>query len=332
MKNKVLVTIVTRNNETFLCHLINSIEKIDAGYEYDLLLLDASSDDKKHLLTLDEFSKKYRVQTVVDDRVEVSYNVAWKENKNYQYYFFMHDDCCVDRKGWLRAFIDRMNSKYYEKDIENTDFKNIPIGRVSIGNQFWRNYTSVKGYPIQCLFLKHVLELLYPNKVPEIFKLSDCDRLLVKNECLSETNGFRSIRDFVELKEQNIEMFNKLCDILNAHLLYPDEGMYPKELYPPNGCWNKFTFTSEFLDSVDPLIRGWRSVGLYDDGYLERIHGFDVPVQHQYIIHYGATNILEFLAKKFNCDRKKVKVFMKDKIFLMKCNKLIKEYNEKNKI
>lgn len=326
MKNKILVTIVTRNNETFLRHLVDSIEKTDAGFEYELLLLDASSDDKKQLFALEDLSKKYRVQTIVDDRVESSYNVSWRENKDYLYYFFMHDDCCIERTGWLKAFVDRMNSGYYENDIENTHFKNYPIGRVSIGNQFWREYSSVKGYSVQCLFLKYVLELIYPTKVPPIFKLGDCDRVLIRNECITDTDGFRNINEFVELKNKDIEKYNKLCEILNFYLNYPDEGMYPKEIYPPGECWSKLTLCTEFMDSVDPLIRGWRSVGLYDDGYLEQVHGFDEPYQHQYIIHYGATNFLEFISKKFNSDRKKIKSCMKDKIFLMKCDKLYKEY------
>ncbi|MBI2449312.1 hypothetical protein HYV49_03365 [Candidatus Pacearchaeota archaeon] len=330
MKNKILVTIVTRNNEVMLRHLIESIEKNDSGYEYDLLLLDTESDDKKHLFALDEFSKKYKVQTVVDDRVEVTYNIAWKENQDYQYYFFMHDDCHVERKDWLKVFVDRMNSGYYEQIIENTHFKNLPIGRVSIGNQFWRDYYSVKGHSVQCVFLKYALELIYPGKVPEIFKLVDCDRLLIKADCLFQIGGFRNIKEFVELKKQNIEIFDKLCNILNSYLPYPDEGMYPKEIYPPGEYWNKITLTTEYMDSIDPLIKGWRGVGLYDDGYLEQIHGFDVPRQHRYITHYGSPNYREFIAKKFNSNREEVRKYFKDKIFLIKCDKLFKEYLEKH--
>lgn len=330
MKDKILITIVTRNNEVLLKHLIESIEKTDAGYSYDLLILDAESDDIRHLSTLDVLSKKYKVQRVVDDRVEKSYNVAWKENDDYKYYFFLHDDCHIQKKYWLRSFVERLNSGYYEGDIENSHLKNLPIGRVSIGNQFWRGYNSVKGHPVQCVYLKHVLDILYPGKTPQIFKLVDCDRLLVTNECLKSIDGFRNVNEFLEMKKNDIDKFNKICEVLNTYLLYFDVGMYPKEIYPPGECWSKLTQCTEYMDSIDPLIKGWRGVGLYDDGYLEQMHGFDTPKQHQYITHYGAPNYRQFIAKAFGSDQESIRKHFKNKIFLTKCDKLFEEYIKVN--
>ena len=179
MKDKILLTVVTRNNPVLLSHLVDSIEKNDAGFPYDLLLLDAESDNIQHLNVLEKLSKRYMVQRIADDRVEASYNVAWEQNRDYKYYLFMHDDCHVERENWLKVFVGRMNSGHCEEIIKNTHLKALPIGKVCLGNQFYRSYTSVLNFPVQCVFLEKCLELLYPDKVPKIFKYCDCDICLL---------------------------------------------------------------------------------------------------------------------------------------------------------
>ena len=332
MKNKVLITIVTRNNKVLLLHLLDSIERFDAGYDYDVLLIDAESDNKDYLLCLEKLSKKYKVQRVIDDRVETSYDTAWRTNKNYKYYYFMHDDCCILKENWLKAFVDKMNSGHCEEEITNTHLRYFPIGKVSEGNHFWRSYSSVKGFPVQCLFMKPILEILYPGKVPEIFKQTEMDRVLFKNECLLATDGVRNLKEFEELQRLDKEKFSAIFDILNSHLTYFDEGSYPKEIYPSGQCWNKFSLVTEFLDSIDPLIHGWRGVGLYDEGYLEQIHGKANPRQYKYIAHYGNPCFIEFVAKQFKSPSKDVRKHFGNKVFLMKMDMLINEYNKKANI
>lgn len=329
MKDEVLITIVSRNNPALLQHLFSSIERYSAGYNYKIVIADATSDNISQLVALEALSEKYEIQIVPNDRVEANYNRVWKENREYKYYFFLHDDMSVNRNDWLKVFVDRLNSGHSESIIENTHLKNLPIGKVCLGNQPWRSYDSILGYPVQCVFLKHALEVLHPGKVPQIFKYCDGDRVLISNECLVATNGFRHVGEFQELKFSNSDLYQKLCLVLNEHLKYNDEGMYPKSIYPAGECWNKFTLLGEFLNSIDPLLAGYRTVGLYDDGYLEQIHGFDVPYQHKYVTHFGSPNCREFLGKKFNTDKEEIKKRFNDKVFLMKCDRLVKEYIEK---
>jgi len=105
------------------------------------------------------------------------------------------------------------------------------------------------------------------------------------------------------MQHANPELYNNLCSTLNKYLPYADDGSYPAILYPKGQCWSKFALTAEFLNSIDPLIAGWRTVGLLDDGYLEQIHGFDTPAQQEYISHYGSPNFREFVAKTLNTDK-----------------------------
>jgi hypothetical protein len=78
--------------------------------------------------------------------------------------------------------------------------------------------------------------------------------------------------------------------------------------------------------NIDPLIGGYRTVGLEGEGYLEQIHGYDEPWGHNYIHHYGAPNFKQFLAKSFNTDPVEVVKHFNDKIFLLKADSLLKKY------
>jgi hypothetical protein len=326
MKNKVLVTIVTRNNPALIEHFIDSINKYDPGYDCDILILDSSSNDSKHLKILDKLSKKHIIQTVPNNRVEANYNIAWEQNKNYEYYFFTHDDCKIIVNNWLKMFIDKINSNYCEDIIKKISLKNLPIGKVGATNQPWRNYTSILGYPVQCKFLKYVLELLTPNKVPKIFKYTDGDRVLIKNKCMKDTNGFRHVGEFKTLMNKDYNLYNELCKILNKYLLYKDEGSYPFNMYPPGECWGKFTLVGEFMSSTDPLMGGWRTVGVNDEEYLEQIHGFSTPMMHNCVLHYGSPNFREFIGKQLNSDRESIKKHFNNKSFLLKMDKIYKDW------
>lgn len=326
MKDKILTIIVSRNNPVLLRYMFDTIERYSAGYDTDIVIADASSDQPAQLKVLEGLSKKYTIQTVPNGRVETNYSLVWKERKDYRYYFFLHDDMSINANDWLKVFVDRINSRYSEPIIENTHLKSLPIGKVCLGHQPWRSYDSILGYPVQCLFLKHALDFLYPSKTPEIFKYCDGDRVLISNECITATNGFRHTEEYKDLKTQNPQMYEKLCSILHQYLQHADEGMYPKSLYPAGECWNKLTLLSEFLNSIDPLLSGYRTVGLYGTGYLEQINGFDVPYQHRFITHLGSPNVRQFLGRKLNTDKEEIKKHFNDKIFLMKCDKLVREY------
>lgn len=331
LKDKVLVVTVTRNNPVMLKHMFESFDKYNPGYPCDFLIIDHESDSKEQLKVLEQLSAKHRVITEKNNRVEVSFDVGWKKNQDYKYYFFTHDDTCANRDNWLKTFVDRLESGYVEEIVKQTHLSHYKIGRVGAISHFWRSYTSILGYSVQCLFLQEVIKIIRTS-VPEIFKYCDCDRVLVSNQCLVDTNGIRNVQEFMTMKEHDPETYRQLCEVLNKHLQYKDEGIPPKNLYPAGECWNKFCLTAEFMNSIDPLLKGWRTVGLDNDGYLEAIHGHDVPIGHDYIHHYGAPNFKEFIAKKLNTDSKEVAKNLNNKVFLMKCDTLVKKYFKEREV
>lgn len=332
LKDKVLIIYVTRDNPVLLKHSFDSFKKHDAGYDHDFLIVDHESSDPKHLAVLDKLSKEHKIVTYNNNRVEVSFNKGYQEHKDYKYYFFLHDDSAALKDGWLKVFVDRMQSDYCEDIIKDMHFSKLPIGRVGAAHQYWRSYSTILGYPVQCVFLEHVLKLFYlDHEIPKMFKFADPDRVLISNECISAVNGITNIDDFKQMKESDQEQYRKLCEVLNRYLPYHDEGIPPRNLYPEGECWNKITMTTEFLNSVAPLIKGYRTVGIGHDGYLEQIHGNDVPIGNEYVAHYGQPNVVEFLARKFQTDGKEIRKQFNNKVFLMKADKLIKEYFERRK-
>jgi hypothetical protein len=141
---------------------------------------------------------------------------------------------------------------------------------------------------------------------------------------LRDTNGLRNVEEFKKIKEENPLLYSSVCRALQKYLTYPDSGISPKYLYPAGEMWNKLCLLSEMMNSVDPLIHGWRTIGI-DDGYVEQIHGFDNPVGHKFVHHYGSPNMKEFIGKIMNAKKEDVPKFLNNKIFLMKCDKAIKE-------
>lgn len=324
--DKVLVICVTRNNPVLLQHMFESFLKYSPGYECDYLIVDHESDNKGHLLVLDSLSKKHKVVKYENSRVEVSFDKAYKGNKNYKYYFFLHDDSAANRDNWLGIFVNKLNSQYSENIIQTTHMKDYKIGRVGAMHQPWRSYSSILGYPVQCVFLEKVLELIRPNNVPKIFKHCDPDRCLVSNECLEATNGIRNVNEFKTMEYMNNDQYEKLCLVLKEYLPYHDEGIPPRDKYPPGQCWNKLVLLSEFMNSVEPLIKQYRTVGLEGDGFLEQIHGYDEPWGHNFVSHYGAPNMKQFMGRIMNTDSNEVQKHFNNKVFLLKCDKAIKDY------
>lgn len=323
MMDKVLNIVVTRNNPVLLQHMFESFKRFDPGYDCDFLIVDNSSDSPIQKKILDKLSTSHSVMTAPNGRVESSFDLAWRKYKGYKYYFFLHDDECANKDNWLKVFVDRMNGGYVEDIIKGTELEKLPIGKVGAQSQFWRSYDSVLGYSVQCLFLKAVLDVIRPGKAPQIFKYCDCDRVLIRAECLEATNGLRHLAEFKDMEKAT---YDRVCDALRANLQYPDEGIPPKDQYPPGECWNKMCLTSEMMNSVEPLIHGWRTVGLEGDGYLEQIHGYDVMWGNNYIHHYGSPNFREHIARIFGTDKEEVKKHFSEKAFLLKMDRIVKEH------
>jgi hypothetical protein len=322
---KVLVVAVTRDNPVLLQHMFQTFEKYNPGCSCDFLIVDNNSESEQQQRALTFLSKNYKVVTTKNDRVETSFDWAWRQNKGYYAYFFLHDDAAANKNNWLKVFVDRMKGQYVEEIIKHIHLAKLPIGKVGAQTQYWRSYSSILGYSVQCLFLQEVLKIIRPGQIPEIFKYSDCDRVLISGECLEATNGLRNLGEFLALSQGDPNTYNQLCVALNRILRYPDEGIPPRAVYPPGACWNKLCLTAEMMNSIDPLIKGYRTVGLSGDGYLEEIHGYDVMWGHNYVHHYGAPNFREHIAKEFKTDKEEVKKHFNEKPFLMQIDRIVKK-------
>ena len=322
--DKILVVVVTYNNPVLLQHVFESYKKYDPGYPCDFLIVDHGENAKHpdYAFVLD----------APNDRVEVSFDLAYNQYPDYKYYFFVHDDACANRNNWLKVFVDRMESNHVEDIIKDMHLSNLPIGRVGASTQFWRDYSSVLtpgNYSVGCQFLKVALDVLHPGKAPLIFKYSDNDRVLVSNECLKATNGIFNLSFLKDMQSDSPEKFSELCGALNSVLQYPDEGVSPKSLYPAGETWCKLLLLSEFMTSIETLLAGYRVTGLEGDGYLENIMGYDLPWGHNYIHHYGAPNFKQFMGRVMNSDIGEITKKYNNKIFLMKCDQAIKKYFKK---
>lgn len=327
MRDETLVVLVTRNNPVLLEHVVQGYMKYKPGTDMELLIVDNSSDDQKQLRLIDRWQADGILTiTAPNNRVEASFDHAYKKFPDYKYYFFVHDDCRPNKDNWLKKFVDRVEGNFYEDIIKDTNLKDLPIGKVGACSQYWRSYTSVLNYPVQCTFLKKVLDVVRPGLAPEIFKYCDNDRSLVKNGCLKATDGLFNLSIFKKMEKERPDLYKQVCEAVNSTLPYADEGIPPRDIYPAGECWNKLTMISEFMTSVEPLINGYRVVGLQGDGYLEQIHGYDTPFGHEYIHHYGSPNMKQFLAKYFKTDPNEVSKHFNNKVMLMKFDKIIEDH------
>lgn len=314
---KILVVVVTRNNPELLKHAVSKYQEHPPGVDCDYLIVDASSDSPRQRLVLEKQPLGH-VAFLENDRVEVNFEYSWRRSPGYSHYFFAHDDNVPIADNWLLPFWERMHSGYVEPDCPEK-YRALPIGRVGGLSQYWRSYDNVRGYSVQCQFLKHAIEAATGEPAPPMFKYADCDRVLVSQECLEATKGLVTLNSFANKRDE-------LCKIFDHFLHYNDEGMYPISKYPPGKHWNKLTLLSEFMNSVMPLLRGYRTVGVDSDGYLEQIHGEDVPWGNRYIAHYGGPNSVKALAKHFGTDPASVKRKLNDPVLLVKSYKYLREY------
>jgi len=162
--------------------------------------------------------------------------------------------------------------------------------------------------------------------VPAMFKYADNDRVLTHNQCLKDTNGLMTLKKFADMQIEDEEKFKRVAQILDQYLPYRDEGIAPRGLYPAGKWWNKLCLLSEFMTSVDCLISGQRVVGREGDGYLEQLHGFNILWGHNYIHHYGSPNFKQAIGKEMKANPEDVPKHLNNKVFLMKCDKMIAEY------
>ena len=99
----VVVSTWTGNPSEYLQRLIDSINKYDAGTNYDLYLC-ANGEDYTISETLQCYFKCIYI------RENLGYNLGawdytWRRLPQYTHFLFLQDDCIIHRKNWLSRFV-----------------------------------------------------------------------------------------------------------------------------------------------------------------------------------------------------------------------------------
>ena len=247
LKDKILVTFGTYNSPWFLDTLLESIDHHDAGYPYDLLILDHSSTDKRQLQILDKYSKFYRVETRQNlGRAQGAYNHAYQSNKDYKYYFFLHDDSYILRDNWLRLAVDRINDDSVEDVCTGPGFENfeeLPVGKVGFQGYEWQGIRQYLRTNHRTVF--YYMSDIAKNlsvEIPLFYQHINDDKILYKNELLNKMERIYNIEHFRQM--QDSKEFEFIDNYFESN--FPNRTPFkPNEIYGSH--YHGFQTTSEFL-------------------------------------------------------------------------------------
>lgn len=323
LKDKVLVSFCSYNAPHFLEHLVDSIDKHDAGYPFDLLILDNTSDNKLQLKLLEKYSKKYRVETKPNyGRAQGGYNYAWTKNQDYKYYFFLHDDSAILRDNWLKLAVDRIEDESYE---ENLLLKlHVPVGKVGFQTYEWgdRQKYFRTGYPQIFKYMQPIADILEVD-VPYFYQHVNDDKYLIKNELLQKMGRVWNIEHFKQMEIKDDPRWKEI------HQWFIDNGMHnstpfaPHDRYGPN--YHTFQTVSEFLSDIAPMRYGYRTHCVLGDGYCQEESGWSNFRGNEYIAHYGDHVVFKRLSLLLNSPEEQVRAKFKDKTFLTICDNMIRK-------
>jgi glycosyltransferase involved in cell wall biosynthesis len=306
---KTLVAVTTYNAPHFLEYFIESIERFDAGYPYDLLIVDSSSDNLKQRLLLDKLSKKYDIKIKPNvGRAQGGYRHAFNLRKNYLYYFFLHDDSCFIRDNWLLKGVERINDSSFEKPKELYRYMDYPVGKVGYQSYEWGTIDRYlrTGHPAIFRFLKPLIQKMKYSE--PIFQHINDDRTLFTNKCIQEAYPLDSV-------------FFKIDDMVNGHYILN----WFQENYPDSKEWESFQTVTEYFNDVSPILSGFRTHNLIGDGYSQEELGWDSFWGNEYVAHFGAHNVFKRLGILLNIPEEKVRESYKNIHFLRSCANIIKK-------
>lgn len=334
LTNKTLVSFCSYNAPQFLEHLMDTIEQHDAGSPFDLLILDNSSTDRKQRELLERYSKKYRIEVRPNyGRAQGGYDHAWQNNKNYKYYFFMHDDSAVLCDNWLKVAVDRMEEPSLAE-----------IGKVGFQAYEWGDkYRYTRTGHQQIFHYMDPIAKFLQIEIPELYQHVNDDRYLIKNELLQKMGHIWSVEDWkqLELCSQNPcstcgkgmgedphcsnGYHRNIWSLINQWF---EEYLPNRTLFAPNERYgwryHAFQTVSEFLSDIAPMRYGYRTKCVIGNGYCQEELGWSSFWGLEYINHYGCHNFFKRIAILLGTTEESVRLRCKDKNFLHYCDNIVK--------
>ncbi len=322
MKDKVLISFSSYNSPWFLENLIFTYEQTEAGYDHDLLIIDHSSTDKAQLRLLEKYSKKYRVETRPNyGRAQGSYEYAWQNNKDYKYYFFMHDDSAFIKNNWLKLAVDRINDNFVERE-EIEQFSHFPIGKVGFQCYEWQDkYKYLRTGHRTIFWYMDFLQSIYDIEIPSFYQHINDDRFLVKNDLLKLSNKIWNIEHFKQIEDSDW--------FVQIEKEFDKRGIINKDPFPPDNRygWRYHTFqtVSEFQNDIMPMRYGYRTHCVVGNGYCQEELGWNSFWGNEYVAHFGSHNVFKRLALLFNTSEENIRNSYKNIAALRKFTNLIKQ-------
>ncbi|MDO8659943.1 MAG: glycosyltransferase [Candidatus Parcubacteria bacterium] len=322
IKDKVLVSFCSYNAPYFIESLINSIERHDAGYDFDLLIYDNSSTDNLQLKLLENYSKKYRCETRPNHgRAQGAYDDAWQSNKNYKYYFFMHDDSVILKDNWLKIAVDRINDVSVEPYIES-EISELPIGKVGFQSYEWGDAFKYFRTKYSQIFEKYIedLSFILGIDVPKYYQHMNDDRFLIRNELLQKMGKIWNVELWRQMEIQKNVKWRAINDFFERCL--PNKTAFqPNERYGYK--YHAFQTVSEFMSTIAPVKHGYRTHCVFGDGYCQEELGWSKFWGNDWIVHWGSHVVFKRLAILLNTTEEVVREKYKDKTFLTHASGLI---------
>jgi hypothetical protein len=106
----VIIAYYDARESHLLMSLLHQIKTIDAGAEFDLILVvnQESAIDARKNPDLSGYRTYYRENTGFNIG---AWQHGWQNAPGYRHYLFLQDECKIERTKWLKAFIDRSSAK-----------------------------------------------------------------------------------------------------------------------------------------------------------------------------------------------------------------------------
>lgn len=280
--------------------------RYDAGYPYDVMILDNSSNDYAHLKLLENLSKKHEVVVRPNiGRAQGAYQHAKEMRGDYLYYFFLHDDSSVIRNNWLKVGIDRIHDKSLESLPALEEYRKFPVGKVGYQSYEWGTIDKYlrTGAPAIFRFMKEPAKNWY---TPPHFQHSNDDRILLTN---------------------NFARNSRIWDISYFKAFFRDQREHSNLLRIPNHQgeeWEEMQTACEFLNDTTPMLLGYRTHNLIGDGYSQEELGWSSFWGNEYVAHFGSHNVFKRLALLLKTTEEIVRSRYKDPSFLQICATVIR--------
>lgn len=311
---------------------MDSFARVDPGYPCDLLVLDNSSTDARQLRLLEKYAKSYRVETKPNfGRAQGGYDYAWQNNKDYKYYFFLHDDSAFIRDNWLKKAVDRMNDKSIEASgmPRNSDtysfftYSNWDIGKVGFQGYEWGNKQHYlrTGYKQIFHYMEPLAEIMGFG-IPQFHQHLNDDRYLIRNELLQEMGHIWNVETWKEMESAGDDEWKRIDE------WFVKNGLENKAEFLPSRYgykYNAFQTMTEFLSDMAPMRYQYRTHCVTGDGHCQEELGWSKFWGNEYIVHYGDHVVFKRLSQLLRAHEDDVRKRFSDKNFLNIVDSIIKK-------